>query len=64
MQTTLTVRGTHCAACKALIEDVCKDTPGITACEVDFQTGKTVIEHDPSINMDALKQEIKKLGEY
>ncbi len=58
------VKGTHCASCKALIEDVCKETEGVTSCTVDFKTGKTVIEHTRLIDMAKLKKEIESLGEY
>ena len=30
MKTTLTIKGTHCNSCKALIEDVCKEILGKT----------------------------------
>ena len=47
-----------------LIEDVCKDMPGVTDCAVDFSTGKTAIEHDESVSLDALKKAIEALGKY
>ena len=58
------VRGTHCRACKVLIEDVCKEIPGVMVCAVNFETGETVIEHNGTINLDALKKEIESLGPY
>lgn len=64
MKTTITIKGTHCASCKALIEDVCKETEGVLACEVDFKTGKTIIEHDEKLNWDKLKKEIEGLADY
>ena len=64
MKTTLTIQGTHCAACKALIEDVAKDTKGIHACEVDFKTGTTDIEYDESVDWAAFKKEIESFGDY
>lgn len=63
--TTLTIRGTHCNACKALIEDVCKeDIAGVKSCVVDFQTGVTVVEHEDNIDWNKFKQAIESLGEY
>jgi len=47
-----------------LIEEVCSEMAGVTSCTVDFKTGKTVIEHDERINLQKLKKEIEKLGEY
>ena len=64
MKKIVMVKGTHCASCKALIEDVCKETEGVTSCTVDFKTGKTVIEHTRLIDMAKLKKEIESLGEY
>ena len=64
--TTMTIKiaGMHCASCKSLIEDVCKETKGVSSCAVDLVTGKGVIEHDDSLDFAAMTAEIKKLGEY
>jgi len=35
MKTVLIIKGTHCASCKALIEDVCRELPGVTGCTVE-----------------------------
>lgn len=64
MQTIITIQGTHCNACKLLIEDVCKEIAGVKSCAVDFQTGKTKIEHEKNLNWEALKKEINSLGKY
>lgn len=64
MKTKITIQGTHCNACKALIEDVCKDIPGVQSCSVDFQTGETEIEHADNFDWQKLKQEIEDLGQY
>lgn len=61
---TLTITGTHCASCKALIEDVCKELPGVHSCTVDYTTGKTEIEHTEEFDMNKFAQEIEQLGEY
>lgn len=58
------IRGTHCASCKALIEDVCKDIEGINSCTVNFQTGETEINHNDNLDWQKLKQEIESLGQY
>ncbi len=61
----VTIEGTHCNACKALIEDVSlTDIPGVLSCNVDFASGKTVVEHDDKFNFDTFKKEIEKLGDY
>ena len=64
MKTTLTIKGMHCASCKAIIEDVCKEAKGVKNCTVDFKTGKAVIEYDGSLDVAALKKEIEALGTY
>ena len=64
MQTTITIQGTHCNACKMLIEDVCKDIKGVTSCTVNFQTGETIVEHEQSMDWNLLKKEIEALGDY
>ena len=62
MKTTITVKGTHCKSCKALIEDVCKDI-GVL-CVVDFKTGKTTVEHKTTEDLKKVKSEIDSLGQY
>lgn len=64
MKTTITIQGTHCKACKALIEDVCSDFKEIASCAVDFATGKTDIEHTDRLNWGDLKKEIESVGNY
>ena len=59
MKTRLTIKGTHCASCKALIEDVCRDIKGILSCDVEVATGKTIIEHDENIDWNNFKKEIE-----
>jgi copper chaperone CopZ len=62
--TTITIKGTHCNACKLLIEDVCSEIKGIKSCTVNFQTGETVIVHDETLDWQAFKKEIESLGKY
>lgn len=64
MKTTITIQGTHCASCKALIEDVCKEIPGIISCDVDFKTGATSIEHEENFDWKILENELGQLGKY
>lgn len=64
MKTTITIQGTHCASCKALIEDVCKDIQGISSCTVHYETGETIIEHNENIDWELFKKEIESLGKY
>lgn len=64
MQTTLHIKGTHCASCKAVLEDVFADIPGITSSTVNYETGETVIEHSEGLDWNAIKKEIESLGQY
>lgn len=64
MKTILEIKGMHCASCKMLIEDICKDVPGVLACDVDVQAGKATIEHDASLDPAVIKQEISSLDSY
>lgn len=64
MKITLIIKGTHCSSCKALIEDVCTEIPGIKSCTVDFKTGATKIEHEENVDWQKFKTEVESLGEY
>lgn len=47
-----------------LIEDVCSETKGISSADLNFKTGKLVLEHEPTVDLKGLKKEIEKLGSY
>lgn len=64
MLTTLTIKGTHCASCKALIEEASLEVPGITGCTVDYATGKTELEHNGDLDIPALQKAISEVGDY
>ncbi len=64
MITTLNIQGMHCASCKALIEDVCNDIPGVTSCTVDVSTNTARIEHDMSVDIEVIRREIEGLDSY
>lgn len=64
MKTTITIKGTHCESCKALIEDVCREISGIKSCSVDFKTGRTEVEHDENFDWQAFKKEVESFGQY
>lgn len=64
MKTVLTISGTHCHSCKALIEEVALENPAIHACTVDYTTGRTEIEHDENVDWEAFGKELAEVGEY
>ena len=63
MKTILTINGMHCESCKVLIEDVCKETKGVTSSKVDVKKGTAIIEHE-NADIKMIKREIEKIGEY
>ncbi|MDD5110483.1 MAG: heavy metal-associated domain-containing protein [Patescibacteria group bacterium] len=64
MTTIVQINGTHCESCKALIEDVCREVPGVKSCTVDFRTGKTEVRHDEQLDWQIFKEAIESLGQY
>jgi len=64
MKKIFTIKGTHCNACKILIEEVCSEFADVKSCSVDFKTGKTTIEHEPTLDFKKLTAEIESLGAY
>ena len=64
MKTILKIKGMHRASCKALIEDVCKDVPGVESCSVDLSTEKAILTHKTSADVTKAKKEIEALGRY
>jgi len=64
MKTIITIQGTHCESCKALIEDVCSEIPGINRCTVDYKSGRTEIAHDDTIDWSLLEREVASVGPY
>jgi len=62
MKTTLIIKGTHCNSCKMIIEDICKEIPGIKSCNVNFETGITEIEHEENVDWQKFKKEVESLG--
>ena len=64
MKTEFNVEGFHCSSCEMLVKDVAEDYPEITSCNVDVKTGKVVLEHQESLNLEKFKSEIESLGDY
>ena len=64
MITKFYIKGTHCISCKKLLESVIADVKGVTNVDVDFKSGKTVIEHEDKFDIKLVKKEIAALGLY
>ncbi|MBI3384698.1 cation transporter [Candidatus Gottesmanbacteria bacterium] len=60
----ITIAGTHCTSCKALIEEVAKENLCVAHASVDFKTGKTIIDHKDCLDWPAFVKEIESLAEY
>lgn len=60
--TILTVAGTHCGSCKVLLEEVCREVPGVQSCTVDFRTGRTEIVHNGLLDWTTLQRAVGELG--
>ena len=63
MQSTYSIPGIHCDACKNLTTEVTLESPGVTSAYVDLATKTVTIEHDETFDRDAWKQEIEALDE-
>ncbi|MBP7005855.1 heavy-metal-associated domain-containing protein [Patescibacteria group bacterium] len=64
MTTTFRVEGMHCASCKYLIEDVCREIPGIQSGVLDFDRKILAIEHASEADLSLVEKEIAKVGDY
>lgn len=64
MKKTFTIKGTHCNACKFLIEDIASEIKGLQSCTVDFKTGRTEIEYDEHFDWDQFKKDVESAGSY
>ena len=58
------IEGTHCPACKILIEKVAKKIPGIQTATLDLTLGSLSLIHDGTLDLNFLKEEIEDLGDY
>ena len=57
--------GMHCASCKALIEDVVHDVPGVHHVVVNFAAEKMSVEYDEtSVSIEDLKKAVASAGTY
>ena len=60
METIIYVNGMMCPHCKARVEAVCKEIPGVTDAQVDLQKKLVAVSGDASV--DALKKAITDAG--
>jgi Cu2+-exporting ATPase len=60
--TRFTVPGMRCAGCIAKIERELPNLPGVVAARVNFSAKRVAIEHNASLDEDALREALLKLG--
>lgn len=59
----ITIEGMHCASCASIISKNLKKEDGVLSSEVNFATGKAVVEFDESkIKLDKIKKVVKDSG--
>lgn len=63
-KTNIIIKGTHCQACKTLIEDISSEVPGVISCKVNYKTGETNITHSQDFDPQLFKSLIEEIGEY
>jgi copper chaperone CopZ len=53
----------HCGSCVALIEETLSEREGVKAAAVDLDTGRAVIEYDPSaLDVEEIRAAIAEAG--
>ena len=60
METVIMVNGMMCPHCKARVESVCKEMPGVTDAVVDLQKKNVTVSGE--CDLDALKKAITEAG--
>lgn len=61
-ETTLIIKGMHCASCVTLIENNIKKLDGVSAINVNLGTEKAYIKYNNKISLDRIKKRIEDLG--
>ncbi len=53
------IKGTHCPACKRLIERRISEVEGVISVNVNFETGDTEIKTNRDISKDEIQQSLE-----
>lgn len=62
MKTTFKVKRFDCASCALVMEGICEDTPGVHKAEVNSRTKVLTVEHEESVQPDALARALDAEG--
>ena len=60
--TTFHVKHLDCTSCAMVMEGICEDTPGVQKAVVNSGKRQLTVEHDESVNPEALKQALDSEG--
>ena len=64
MTTNFLIKGTHCPACKMVLEESISELPGVHSVVINFENGETVLDHDNDFNWGALRMVVEGEGNY
>lgn len=62
MTTVFKVIKHDCASCAMMMEGICEDTAGVTKAEVNAVKKTLTVEHQPDLDLDALRQALAAEG--
>lgn len=60
--TTVFVTGMSCGHCATSVREEVSDIPGVTAVEVDLDSGEVAIDSDGPVEVDAIKTAVEEAG--
>lgn len=59
---TMSISGMHCASCSSNVEKSLKKVSGVKNATVSLLFKKGTVEADDNVNLDDIKQAVKKVG--
>lgn len=62
MKTTFKIKKFDCASCALVMKGICEDTPGVSKAEVNPRTKTLTVEHEASVQPDALAKALDEEG--
>lgn len=63
MEKTLNVQGMTCGHCKMSVEGALNELDGVSAAEVNLESGKVDVTFDEAkVNVDAMKEAVEEQG--
>ncbi len=64
MKTDYTVAGMTCGHCASHVTEEIQEVAGVTSVDVDWESGRMVIESDEKIPFDAVAEAVAEAGDY